>query len=278
MPEPITPITDDECQQTAARLTIAPMLEPDDGSVWAFNGTGYTQIVEPWAVEAHILPVKRKETLGDVDSWVAYVQRFAGLGEYAPLLLWSPSGLTAILDYHTAKSANRCQWEAVQPFVHTVQWRRWSELANGRARGQREVIEALEDNAEDIVSPSAADVVGLLKALRGTVNKTADSTLNEDGSTHVSFEKSTTIRTATEATIPSEIEIAVPIFKGHPERFKLKVRVRVSVDDSARLAFRLSMPSAEAALEIATADRVQAARNLLGDDYTLLRSAGGSLP
>ena len=52
--------------------------------------------------------------------------------------------------------------------------------------------------------------------------------------------------------------------------------VRVSVDDQARLAFRLSMPSAERALEAAVADRVEVAKQALGDDFVLLRGAMAS--
>ena len=275
----ITPVTADRLEQTQTRLTIEPMIQAADGSEWAFNGTGYSKIVEPWAVEQHIPPIKQHEAFGDVESWVTYVQDFGPMPE---LLTWSERGLRAVLDYHGPEGEpGRCQWIVEHPFQLTSQWKAWDTLANGMARTQRQLLEALEDLSEDIVEPDAATLVGILRTLRATVNATAQTDLNADGSTHVEFTKSSIIN-AGRAILPPEIKIGVPVLKGHTEEkdgrrvpvvYRLPVRVRVSVDDQAHLAFRLSMPTAERVLESVYADRVDAAKMLLGAGGTLLRAA-----
>lgn len=275
----ITPVTDNEDEQTQPRLTILPHFKAADGSEWAFNGSGYSQIVAPWAVEQHIAPIRVSESFGDVESWVNYVQWYDTSAE---LLTWSERGLRAVLDYHgPSGEPGRCQWIAEHPFQLTSQWRAWASLANGMPRTQRQLLEALEDLSEDIVDPDAAMLVSILRTLRATVNATAQTDLNADGSTHVEFTKNSTIH-AGKVSLPPEIKIGVPVLKGHTEEkdgkrvpvvYRLPVRVRVSVDDQAHLAFRLTMPTAERTLESVYADRVAAAKAMLGPSGTLLRAS-----
>lgn len=279
-PKPTTtdPI-DQFSPQTAPRLTIAPSVKDATGAEWVHQD--YERATQPWEVEQHIKPTDRTERFGSVEAWAAYVDAYTMLGG-AHLLTWSETGLRAVLDYIDSNGQpGRCTWIAVHPFEQTVPWRRWTELANGRPRSQRELLEALEDNAEDIVDPPAADVVGLLRKMRATVNATAETTLNADGTSSVSWQKSSQVNNEG-TTLPAEIVIAVPVFKGHtaanddgklvPVRFAVKVRVRVSVGDDAKLAFRLSMPTREATLELALSDRVEAAGSELGEGYDILRA------
>lgn len=288
---PTDPI-DQYAPQTAPRLTIAPSYTAPDGSVYVHQD--FNKVVSEWQVEQHIPPINRTERFGSVEAWAAYVLDYATT-DGPHLLTWSESGLRAILDYiGPGQDPGRCTWKAEHPFEQTTQWRRWTELANGRARGQQELLEALEDNADDIVEPVAAEIQKLLRTMRGTVSATAESTMNEDGSYSVSWNRSATVKVGADkdTTFPNEIKIAIPVFKGHvepvavtdddgtvtgerlaPVRFGLKVRIRVNPDNDGHLLFRLSMPDREAALEKALANRVLAAETALGDGYGILRAA-----
>jgi hypothetical protein len=279
---PITPVTEDEDEQTQPRLTIDPQITAPDGSFYVFDGEhGYRRVVEPWAVEAHIGPIRASEKLGDVDSWAAYVLRYAGADDHAPLLTWSEAGLRAVLDYHTAElDAGRCQWTAAHPFERSDRWKAWARLADGQPRSQKQAIEALEDLAEDIKEPAAGDVVGILRKLRASVNASAETELQPDGSTSVSFKKDTKVQSGA-VSLPPEIAIQIPVLKGHTEQregkavpvlYRLSVRVRPSIDDQARLTFRFSMPTAERVMEAVYLDRVEAARLALGDELSILRA------
>jgi hypothetical protein len=121
--------------------------------------------------------------------------------------------------------------------------------------------------------------MNLLRTLRTTVNKSAQTELRADGTTSVSYtdDKGIAARGGT-IDLPSEFTIAIPVLKGHvgsdgkPVVYSLKVRLRASVDDQARLTLRFTIPTAERALEEVFADRVQLAERLL-DGYDVLRAA-----
>jgi len=279
--DPTTTPIDDGKLQTASRLAVAPSYTAPDGSVYVHKDL--VQSVEPWAVERHIGPAIARESFGDVESWADYVKRYGGQDEVWPVYLtWSEKGLRAVLDYHgTDQEPNRCQWTAEMPFALHSRFKRWQILANGTARSQREVLEAFEDYAEDIMDPVAADLVTLVRTLRATSQASANTELRPDGTTKVSYTKNQTIA-AGEATIPSTLTLAVPVLKGHvtttaegkraPVLYSLTVRLRVSVDDQARPSFRLGLTNAEQTLEAVFEDRVQAARAALGDGYTVYRA------
>lgn len=281
-----TPTTTDPIStgapQTAPRLTIAPDVETPDGAVYVHKD--YVKVVAPWAVEAHIAPISATERFGDVESWVSYVTTYMPLD--GGLLTWSERGLNAVLDYHSnVDEPGRCRWIATHPFEKSSQWSKWATLANGQPRNQKQAIESLEDLSEDIVEPVAADLIGMLRRLRASVNASAETELQADGSTSVSFKKDSKVESG-KVSLPAEIAIQIPVLRGHTEEqggkavpvlYRLAVRVRPSVGDDARLTFRFTMPTAERVLEAVYADRVMHAKALLDDAHTLLRSAGGPL-
>lgn len=299
MPPKTDPI-DASAPQTAPRLTIAPeVIDAISGARYVHND--YVQVTAPYEVEAHIPPIARKELFGDVESWAAYVLYFGtcpesadetavetesddkGCGLDEPFLTWSERGLNAILDYHWSDGTpDRCQWIARHDFERSHAWNVWSLLANGKARSQREVLEALEDNQADIVDPIPANLIAVLRTLRSTSSAKAETTLQADGSTKVTWAKETGVKSA-ELELPSEFRIAIPVLKGHqepteegkhrPVLYSLAVRIRASVDDQAKLSLRLSIPDAERVLEAVYADRVAAAVALLGAGHRLYRAA-----
>lgn len=265
-------------QQSAPHLLIEPSYTAPDGSTYVHKD--YVQALHAWTVEQHIPPIHQTERFGDVESWAAYLALYSVPEE--SLLTWSEGGLKAVLDYHQQDTTpGRCQWLAEHPFERSHQWRQWSRIADGTAKSQKAVLEALEDLSEDIVAPDAAQLLTVLRTLRATSMASADTELKPDGSTHVVWTKSNAVKAA-ELDLPPEFQIAVPVLKGHtaptedgkltPVLYRLAVRVRVNVDDQAHLSIRLTMPGAERVLEAVYADRVAAAAVLLGDERRLLRA------
>lgn len=272
-------------EQYAARpanaLTIVPSFtDPKTGQVYVHHDLLATDA--DWQIEQHIPPISRTEKFGDVASWAEYVLNFED-GARAPLLTWSERGLTAILDYHGSEAnPGRCSWIATHDFVKSRQWCVWTGLANGQARGQKAILEALEDNQADIVDPVPAELLTVLRTLRATSSATADTELLADGSTKIVWQKQSGVRSG-ELQLPSEFRIRIPVLKGHmepsesgkmqPVYYGLAVRIRASVDDQAKLALRLSIPAAEQALEDVFADQVATAQALLGSERQLYRAA-----
>ena len=220
-------------------------------------------------------PTRVTETLGDVPSWVEYVQRYHGTlehgGDKEMFLTWNKGGLRAVLDYHT-DTPGRAQWIALHPFKPSRQFTEWCDFADGTGESHRRAIEFLEDHAPDIFEPPAADVSALLRSLRANVKAAAETILNPDGTSTVRFEKSSTVAAANEAPLPAEMTIQIPVLAGETETWKLPVRIRTSTDDNAHLVLRLSIPLADQAFEQAISARVSAAKVAL-DGLSVLRTA-----
>lgn len=276
------PVGYDAIRPTNA-LTIAPyIIDPKTGQFYAHRDM--VAMIPDWSVEDHIGPAAADERFGDIESWCQYVERYTD--DDGALLTWNSSGLSAILDYHLFDGTpGRCAWKARHDFVPSVQWRHWSTLANGAPRHQKDVLERLEDLSADIVDPDAAGLLALLRTLRATASCTAETDLNPDGSSSISYQRTTTVKNNGPLALemPPEIMIRIPVLKGHtevnsagievPVSYEIPVKIRVSVDDQARLALRLSIPTSERILEDVYSDRVQAAKTALGSEYTLYRAA-----
>lgn len=256
--------------QGAPHLTLAPAYtDPKTGAVYVHEDLELA--ILPWEGEQHISPMSRAEGFGDVESWVAYVQRYGVPA--STLLTWSDKGLCATLDYaEDAATPGRCQWQALHPFVFSRELQAWQKFAGGQSQGQRAAIEFLEERSEDIVEPVANDLVTLLRSLRANVASKASAELRPDGTSSVSFASDRTIQAGTgQVELPPVMTIDIPILHGLPERFRLFVRVRVSVGDQAQLALRFSLTNAEPTIDTVLSERVEAAQALLGDQYQMLR-------
>jgi hypothetical protein len=273
----------DHGPHAAPRIGIAASYTAPDGSVYVHHDLDLA--VEAWEMEEHIGPTRAQEKLGDVESWAKYVTQYGQPD--TTLTTWNEGGLRAILDYHTKENGGRGAWHAEHRFSHSSQWLAWAALANGQPRSQRALIEALEDLSEDILTPAAGELLGLLRSLRATASNKASAHLAEDGSTNISYETESAIRSGGDVTLPPTLAIVIPVLKGHlipseddpavlvPRHDLIIVRLRAGVGDGAQMTFRLSMPGAERVMEDVIADRVRAAQDALGQDYALLRAASG---
>lgn len=272
MPVPV----DDSAHHTAPTVIVSESYtDPRTGAVYLHKDL--SEVIAPYQFEGHVGPTKASERLGDVASWAEYVKRYAGSVD--PYLTWNAKGLVAVLDYHSSDAAGRAQWTAHHPFTYSRQWLKWTALGDGTATTHSAMIEALEDNQEDIVEPDSATLMELLRGLKLTINKNVDMQQREDGTHFIQAIQDQRVagRQGT-ADIPTRMSIAIPVFKGHKDKdgnpvlYKMTVRLRVYVTDSKAL-FRLSIPGQEATADQAIEEQITAARKLLGDKLTLWRAA-----
>ena len=237
----------------------------------------YVETVKPWATEEHIGPANMMVRLGSVNSWALYVKRFSRLG-VTPFLTWNNTGLRAVLDYHDAGKPNRCQWGVEFPFTLSREWLAWTAIANGRGIGQQAALEFFEDHAADIHEPVPVDLMGILRSLRTNVSAQAATELHPDGTTSVSFMKSSSVKAAGGTLdLPGSFVIRIPVLHGHrddkgkPVVYGLRVRLRASVGDSAQLVLRMGLQDAEGVLEEVQIERVAEAQAYISE--TILRAA-----
>ena len=254
-----------------ARIVVAAAwTDPKTGQVYVHKDL--ESVDADWEREAHVPPTAVTERFGDVMSWALYLARYA---PDSALLTWNSQGLSAVIDYPVSvDEPGRRQWLAQHPFVKSAEWRAWERFANGNAVTQRQAIEHLEDRGEDVADPSEADLTKLLRDLRANATAKAETEIRADGTASVVFSKDTAVSGRTGvAELPPVIVIAIPVLAGDATRFAVRVRMRVSVDDNAKLTFRFSLVNAERVLETVFAERVEAARALL-PERALLRADG----
>lgn len=271
--------SDTPLSTTAPRIVVASTYkDPVTGALYVHQDLKLSQ--RSWEEEAHVSPPSAIEWFGDVESWAKYVLAFAPNDE-SQFATWNTNGLQMVLDYHKRDGTpGRKQWVAGCPFIRSVEWTAWTTLANGHAVPQARAIEFIEDHAPDIVDPQPAELANILRSLRTTVHKRAETVIREDGTTAVSWndDKGVAGRGGT-MDLPSEITIGIPVLKGHvgddgrAVLYSLKVRVRANVDDQARLALRFTIPLAERTIEQVMVERVALADELLGECFSLLRAA-----
>lgn len=269
---------------------------------WRDEVTGATYVhkdfdlaVEPWADEAHIGPVSESIALGDVESFAAYVAAYSGFepgaedqDERETLITWNTAHLHAVLDYHTS-TPGRCGWSVEHRFARSREWLAWTSLCAGPLT-QQQAVDKLEDLADGIVEPASANLMTILRGLRANVKREAVTEFQPDGSTKVSFTASSEVRsTAREGveslTVPQELQIRIPVLHGHvtpseadpdklvPVVYDLAVKVRLGVDSESHVTLRFSMPTADKVLDEVIAERVAAAKALLGEAFTVYRAA-----
>jgi uncharacterized protein YfdQ (DUF2303 family) len=223
-----------------------------------------------WEEEAHVGPVRASEKFGDPASFAAYVRRYGVPA--TTFTRWNKNGVSAFLDYHTADVPNRAQWTAHYTFVPTPAWEAWSKFTDGHPINQAAAIAFLEDRAPEVLEPAPVALLPLLRALKAYSHANAETEYRENGTAKVTFNKDQGVRGA-EVELPAEIEIGIPIYRGHPDVLRLVVRVRVTVDDNAKLAFRFTIPRAEEVLEQLREELVAKVAEQLGTDYPILRAA-----
>lgn len=261
-------------------IVVPSYTDPVTGQMFVHRDL--VTVRDAWENEKHIPPRKVDERFGDVESWAEYVKRF-GDREFV-FLTWNEQGLRAVLDYHSNELPNRCQWIARYPFTESAQLGAWREFADGSARRQRDAIDQLEDLAADIVEPNPATLTAMLRTLRASTSKSATTEVREDGGSSIRFASDSEVKSVGKADVelPSTISIQIPLLAGHTETvdgivrgvlYRLAVRLRGSADDQARLTLRLSLVNVDRALEEVYAERVAAAKALLGDGFQLLRAA-----
>lgn len=251
--------------------------------------------VKPWENEAHVGPVNETIALGDIESFAAYVAAYSGFepgnadkDERETLVTWNNSHLHAVLDYHTV-TPGRCGWVVEHRFARSREWLAWASLCAG-ALTQQQAVEKLEDLADGILEPPPADFMAILRGLRANVRREAVSEYLENGDTKFSFRAEASVQSTTRGegvstvTLPSEIRIRIPVLLGHtqpaadrdvlvPVVYDLDVKVRAAVDENSHVTLRFSIPKADKVLDEVIAERVAAAKELLGEAFTVYRAA-----
>lgn len=188
--------------------------------------------------------LKQAVVVDTVDSFNDYLARFADPEQAVIFASAADRRLTAVLDYHKPKNEpswghHRCLYD----LPYSEQWRRW--IANsGKAMTQAIFAQFLEENAEDIAAPSAADVIMVAKTLQA--KKTtgfSSATRLSDGNVELTFIEETQSSVGggkIKVPVTEEFTLGIPVYTdGVAYKIKAKLRWRIGEDKALFLFYNL---------------------------------------
>lgn len=214
--------------QHAQRMTTP--VPPPDGYV----GTPVMLVPEKWEAKASpgwepAIPdrIKAVVRFDTTESFSRYVSEFKG-GNRTLLFaqVTNDSGqVVAIFDYHgTGGEPAWCQHRAVFAPQLSEEWKRWVAV-NRKPLKQAEFALFLEDNLDTVMTPSGADLLGIINTIEidGKVEFRSAQRL-ASGAVRFLYNNETKAKSG-EMEVPSEFVLRMPVFDGEPA-FEVRARLR----------------------------------------------------
>ena len=231
----------------------AQMISTPDGRVFAIHrdDVQMRDITPP--NKAEVYPPKIIALTTQLQTAIAltqYLHRFKD----ADSLMFADvtnSRITAILDYHVRPVANtpvemqqpvdagvranegakprHSAHRAVLQLRHSKEWQVWTGM-NEKLVKHAQFIDFLEENALDVQNPSAAGVLEICRDLQVKAGTAFKTTVRDGDYVNISYQKDNDVTTAGEVRMPSELEIAIPVYFGELP-VSMRVLLRRKVDD-----------------------------------------------
>ncbi len=221
------------------------------------NGNNKQFVIVPAGYELHEIqplePLPRSYidqvvTLETRESFINYVN---GYKTEFTRLFRDASGFAAIFDYHIPPSAIvvppppegqppakplgsplRKAHRAIYACPYSEQWLAWTGL-DGRLVAQRDFAEFLEEHAIDVIEPASADLleVATLLEVHRKINFLSGIRLG-DGTNQLTYTEEDNTKAAGKKamTVPSEVALGIPVFKGE-EPYRVRALLRYRLDD-----------------------------------------------
>lgn len=202
-------------------------------------------------------PERRTGTavLGDLDSFIAHVQRFqdAGSALFGDLVAEGGPSLLAVLDYHwsgTGKARHGVH-RAKYAFPLSDEFKAWMAM-NGKAMAQAAFAEFIETRLPDVADPSTAGesarevsrllgceyaspskLLELSRGLSVRVGQHAKQHVNlQTGETQIAFASAHQDEQGAPLKVPGAILLALPVFRGGAA-YQVPARLRYRVSEGA---------------------------------------------
>ncbi len=188
---------------------------------------------------SHLLsaPPRKKGTvtLRDLDSFVRLVN-----AEKSPQTriygTQQPPELVAVFNDHAGELTGWCDHRAVYSCPLSEEWKRW-QGSNGKRMTQEQFATFIEDNARDIVNPSAAEMLEVARTLQ-IKNKVsfASGIRLDNGEMQLRYEEQIEGMAGAKGDIriPEEFKVGMSFTLGGPQ-YLLRARLRYRIE-GAKLA------------------------------------------
>jgi uncharacterized protein YfdQ (DUF2303 family) len=180
--------------------------------------------------------IQQQVTLLEVESFVAYVNRFKGEDTLIFVNVTEQGAVfKAVIDYHGQEGPDYCSHVVNFSLIQTPEWKTWME-ADRDLMSQVDFATWLEDNEKLLREPSGAALLELVRDLHGHKNARFNSAVRLDTGAHtVGYEEDVVIRGSNssksdEMALPPVIVAGISVFQGAPA-YKVAARLKCRVED-----------------------------------------------
>lgn len=197
----------------------AHVVKTGDGREFVVVPTGHShfEVTDPHGAPAKKPPyIRQSVVLQATDSLVAYVNRF----KTAETVLFadiSNNSISALIDYHGAKTAEHVAHNATMTLPFSEEWKVWSGIS-GKLMGQLDFARFLEENGADVRAPSGAELLEACRDLqaRRKVNFTKAVRTSSDNE-NFEFTDETEARTKGGIELPTKFVLGLPVYFGESD-------------------------------------------------------------
>lgn len=226
-------MSSDNNTETIAKLiraseTTPAVLADKRGVEYAFIPKGPSlyemrQLTPEAEVRRELVNIRENVSIGNADGLIAYVNRFKT--DDTMIFANSEDGeIVAVIDYHpvpknsgqeviTAPLSGFTDHRATLDLQNSVEWNTWCGV-NGKMKDQKAFARFVEENAEDIVNPTGADLLEMVLDMNKGATLHVQSKLRTagsgDGISNIS-------RDVGGSELPPRWKLRIPVFFGEPK-------------------------------------------------------------
>lgn len=224
---------------------LAAIARQAASSIYLHNGDKTLIVPEGYKVVDYPAPekprnIERQVEVVEADSFIAYLLKYKS--EHTHLTSSASRGnMHAVLDYHGPNAPDNCDHTLFFQPVTSDEWNVWA-LMNGSWQDQSAFMEFLEENLTDIVTPDGAMLLDMVRTFQGTKKiEFRAGVNNHDGTVQMKWSETIENGRQGELLIPTEMELAIPVFQGDLEAYKIRVflRHRIQNDGTVNFCFKL---------------------------------------
>jgi uncharacterized protein YfdQ (DUF2303 family) len=208
----------DAIAETARMAAIPDVLEPGTLYLIPSQDGGVRQIDTDAYADRPRRKGKGSNTLivADVESFGAYLDKHGIREETEVIASVSGGTFLATINAGTQSEAGWGDHGALLRLTESKEWKRWAGQS-GKLMGQAEFAEFIEDNAENIVDPSSAEILEIAQSLqihRGVEFESGHRL--SDGNVRFGYRETTTATAGAvgDLSIPATLGLALRPFEG----------------------------------------------------------------
>lgn len=212
---------------------------PSTGDTWKLEQItlpNNANVLQPKTVVQHV----RMQT---TDSLIDYINRFKNPDTvvFADI---DANVIEAVIDYHgplagLIPTPHRGDHRASLALRHSIEWHTWNK-ASGVLMSHTAFATFLEENSDDVVQPSGADLLELCRDLQVIQNVKFGSSVRMGDLTEINYQRESDAASKGSIALPAVIMLSIPVYFDEA-KVVMHAFMRRKIEDGAlRLGIQLS--------------------------------------